>query len=292
VLVEFALIALVLYVIFAATLEFGRCLFGAQVLQQATDVMAREISRTPLPPAITLNDVLTDTTGTIDANHQVRNTVFDSAKLVWSFDDAYAGGLTAAENSASLPIVNQLLLPLMIADNETRTLRYPGLVPDPNNPGNWLIAKVTYNTVSDGDAVFTGSEQSITLVPVVEEIVAPGHKPGDTDYATWSPMNLTATNVPASQRGIVALRINYPFQAATLAATAPLPDTAPDRFAPNFHFLNSSADDPTLGDEPADGDMGVYAGQFQLGNMRAAGQIVRPFRRLISAQAIYRREVF
>src|SRR5438067_1538930 len=84
----------------------------------------------------------------------------------------------------------------VLVDNETRTLRYPGLVPDPNNPDNWLIAKVTYNTVSDGDAVFTGSEQSITLVPVVEEIVAPGHKPGDADYATWSPMNLTAMNVP------------------------------------------------------------------------------------------------
>ena len=39
VLVEFALIALLLYLILAATLEFGRALFGAQVLQQSTDVL-------------------------------------------------------------------------------------------------------------------------------------------------------------------------------------------------------------------------------------------------------------
>ena len=52
VLVEFALIALVLYLILAATLEFGRALFGAQVLQQAADIAAREISRTPLPPTL------------------------------------------------------------------------------------------------------------------------------------------------------------------------------------------------------------------------------------------------
>jgi hypothetical protein len=284
VLVEFALIALVLYLILAATLEFGRALFGAQVLQQATDVLAREISRTPLPPAVTLNDVLNNP-AVGDPSGRVKGTVYDPAKLVWSFDDAYAGGLSAAENSASLPIVNRLLLPLMIADDANKVLRYPGLVPDPDNPGNWMIAMVTYNPVSDGDPPFSGSEQSITLVPVVEEIMAPGHKPGDADYATWSPMNLVATNVtPASSRGTVGIRINYPFEAAALSATAPITDPA-HRFDPDFHFIEVPASD--AGTTP-----GLYAGEDGIGVQYAAGRVVRPFRRLISTQAIYRREVF
>ena len=45
VLVEFALIALILYLILAATIEFGRALMAAQLLQQAADIAAREVVR-------------------------------------------------------------------------------------------------------------------------------------------------------------------------------------------------------------------------------------------------------
>ena len=38
--------------------------------------------------------------------------------------------------------------------------------------------------------------------------------------------------------------------------------------------------------------VGTYAGRFGLGKQLAFGKSVRPFRRLLSAQAIYRREVF
>ena len=42
-----------------------------------------------------------------------------------------------------------------------------------------------------------------------------------------------------------------------------------------------------------EGDIGVlFRAVNGLGNQLAFGKIVRPFRRLISAQAIYRREVF
>src|SRR4051812_20704720 len=87
VLLEFALIALVLYLILAATLEFGRALFGAQVLQQATDVLAREIGRTPLPPVATLQQVLDDTTGQFDPNGVVKTTIYDSSLLVVPLGD-------------------------------------------------------------------------------------------------------------------------------------------------------------------------------------------------------------
>jgi hypothetical protein len=52
----------------------------------------------------------------------------------------------------------------------------------------------------------------------------------------------------------------------------------------------------SLNDAPGgpldDGAIGPYAGQFGLGRQLAlAGRTLRPFRKLISAQAIYRREV-
>src|SRR3954447_10064457 len=92
VLVEFALIALVLYLILAVTLEFGRALFGAQVLQQATDVMAREISRTPLPPVATLQQVLDNTNGQFDSNDVVKRSIYDSSLLVVPLGDLYQNG--------------------------------------------------------------------------------------------------------------------------------------------------------------------------------------------------------
>ena len=60
-LVEFAVVSLVVYMLLAAILTFGQMLYSAQTLQQAVDIAAREISRTPLPPTADLMDVLTAT---------------------------------------------------------------------------------------------------------------------------------------------------------------------------------------------------------------------------------------
>src|SRR5436190_22355575 len=60
VLIEFSFIVLILYILMAVTVDFGRALYSAQVVQQAADVMARELSRTPLPPGYALNDALND----------------------------------------------------------------------------------------------------------------------------------------------------------------------------------------------------------------------------------------
>jgi hypothetical protein len=288
VLVEFALIALVLYLILAATLEFGRALFGAQVLQQAADVLAREISRTPgLPVAGTLTDY--NDPNNLNAalnNPSVKAGIFDEHYLMVRLSDVYENNQRAVDYFADKPIVNRLLLPLMFVDSDNGFLRYPGaLVADPSG-FHVEIPVVTYAAGADG---LSGSETFVKNVRVVEEIVSSNAPPpSDSTYPNWSPFNLTAQNVlPVTQRGLVALRINYPFQAATLSATAPNPD--PSR--PNFRYIDSS-DDPSFGAAPRDGEMGTYYGDRGLGNQRAFGKIVRPFRRLISAQAIYRREVF
>ena len=57
-LVEFAVVSLVVYMLLAAILTFGQMLYSAQTIQQAADVAAREISRTPLPATANVMDVL------------------------------------------------------------------------------------------------------------------------------------------------------------------------------------------------------------------------------------------
>ena len=78
--------SLVVYMLLAAILTFGQLLYCAQTQQQAADVAAREISRTPLPAtanswtSITLNYVLYG-----DASNplqDVRQRVFDDNLLV------------------------------------------------------------------------------------------------------------------------------------------------------------------------------------------------------------------
>ena len=48
-LIEFALVALVLYMLVGAALTFGLWIFAAGQIQQAANVGARELSQTPLP---------------------------------------------------------------------------------------------------------------------------------------------------------------------------------------------------------------------------------------------------
>ena len=93
------------------------------------------------------------------------------------------------------------------------------------------------------------------------------------------------------------MRINYPYQAATLSGYQSVPSDV-DPIPPNMaNFI--TADDGAvqqLNDPPGgpldDGAIGPYAGPYGLGRQLAlAGRTLRPFRKLISAQAIYRREV-
>jgi hypothetical protein len=282
VLVEFALIALILYLILAATVEFGRALMVAQLLQQAADIAAREVARTPgLPLVGTLTDwsnpndsnaVFVDSVNGSPANPDSANavvlqTIFDPQYLVVDISN----GLDYFNDK---PILNRLLAPLMIADYANGFLRYPGaLVPDSNMPSGYTvqIPVVTYSG---------GVEQIGAMLPVVQEILPDTSIAPTSSYSyNDSPFCIIAANVtPSSSRGIVALRINYPFQAASVSATAPNDTWPPD---PNFNYI-----------EPSDGTNtpGTYSGPNGLGDQLAFAQNVRPFRRLISAQAIYRRE--
>ncbi len=257
-LVEFALVSLVVYMLLAAILTFGHMLFVAQGTQQAADLLAREISRTPLPADDTFEDIL---------ENESLNDIYQKKDLVLPFPS----GTTFEDLASSLPIVNQQLLPLMVVDelDGDRVLRYPGAVVDQNGIRTVMIPLVTSR---DAEGV-----EEIEFVPVVEEI--------DSDA---EPFRLSST-----QRGIVALRINYPYQSASMSSFR------------SRQFGDSRMGEPNVANDTAvtpgsvDGSLvasgrptGPNAGPYGLGVQLAFGKKVRPYRRVISAQAIYRREVF
>src|SRR5437763_1360291 len=94
VLVEFALIALVLYLLLAVTIEMGRSLYSAQLVQQAADVAAREISRTPLPPnpEVSLSEILYDRK--LPSNARVLRDIYSEDFLVIDLDRQLLSGQT------------------------------------------------------------------------------------------------------------------------------------------------------------------------------------------------------
>lgn len=258
VLVEFALVSLILYMLFAATIEFGRLLYVAQGTQQVADILAREIAHCPLPANITLADALNHST--------VRTTVFDEEQLVIDISDqpdneSLYSWLDTPGSGITLQPINRLLLPLMVIETrETgeRFLTYPGAAIDP--PGSEYPGRYVVPVLAQDGSRFA-------WVPVVEEL-------GDDPFLLTSP-----------QRGLVAIRLNYPFQAAAMSAFVPNPE---DQFAPNIQQEIEVPDSDPQIQVPT----GPYTGEDKLGQHYASGKLVRPFSRVLTAQALARREIF
>ncbi len=296
-LLEFAIVSLILYLLLAAIFEFGRAIHGAQVLQQAADVCAKEISRMPLPAELTFEQALAGTPG----DRPVRSQIYDPHYLVLDLDTL--GGRPKLEDLiADLPPVNQQLFALMVFSEVggRRLLRYPGALVtdddstddpvDPPSAGLMVLVPLVTRDGSGGEAV--------RWVEVVEDIQT-GDPSGDDPSDPF--------HIASPQKGLVALRINYPFQAASLSSFRP----AAGPFEPNIGTPQVADDDAVSADPPPQGGSlvapdvaagqygGTYGGPFGLGEhgalgspQLAGGLPLRPFRRVISAQAIYRREVF
>jgi hypothetical protein len=281
-LVEFALVSLVLYLLLAATIEMGRMLHASQTVQAAADLLARELSRTPLPPDITLAEALDDPT--------VRETIFDKHYLV----------IPEGMDTSHLPVVNQQLVPLMIYSRVGGQdfLRFPGaLIVDSNSSDDPLdatgyLVQVPVVEGRDADGV-----ETIRWVDVVEPIVSDDDPEADPFSLASEPYH-----------GIVGVRINYPFQAATLASFRA---NSAGPFEPNIGNPNIADDasvtqtnspegTPVAPDSLQPGTYaGPYGGEFGLGELGAMnspqlanGFPLRPYRRVVSGQAVYRREIF
>ncbi len=304
-LLEFALIFLVIYLLIVAIVEFGRLFSGAQTLQSAVDQAARELSRVPLTPTATF--------ATAIADPQVINGVYDPNYLAINISGMQPGQSIFdffAAQGITLPSVNQALLPMMFNDTVggVPLLRYPGALltsttPAGTKPGySGFTVAVPLVTSAAGE-----SPETIEWHGVLEEI---------TDSTGNGAFSVASTPPSGLSGGVVAVRLNYPFQAATMAGYQPPPVNANGETLPNLS-TPMLADDggvtasntPPGGGEPVAPDpppaeagsgaayAGPYGGTYGLGEMglyggTSMGGTVRPFRRVISAQAVFRREVF
>jgi hypothetical protein len=285
VLVEFALIALFFYIVLALTIDFGRMIYTAQVLQEAARVAARELAVTSLPADFTFENALQDP--------QVISRVFNPDALVIDLDTCP----NVEAFFATLPAVNKILRPIMIVEHvdlngPRRFMRYPGALlsnsstPAPCTPSGFTVGIPQIDTRDPN----TGAE-TITWVPVLEEIRV------DPANSLTGPFSFLST---ATDHGLVALRLNYPYQAA---ASSSFRTSPAGPFEANLAYPNladdgavTDAGGPPPGTTPVGSAtaIGPYAGPYGLGRQMALGQTngVRPFRKLLAAQAIFRREVF
>ena len=316
VLVEFALIALVLYLLLAAILTFGHLLYVAQGLQTAADLGARETSRTPFSAFIEdpetgerplrFDDLIrSEPSFPNEGNNALfRTRIFDDAWLVIdleSFFTEFPDGSVFHDLAGEMPLLNQQLLPLMIVDRpvidgtQRHLLRYPGALLSRTiaiaPPADTQYPSSVETDFTVGIPLVVGRDadgvETIRWVPIVEEIGE------DEPFRIDSP-----------HHGIVALRINYPFQSAAMSSFRPNPlgPLEPTIGSPNV--ADDSSVEVATDSPPAPGALldlpqiigdryaGTYGGEYGLGVQGAFGQMVRPYRRVISAQAIYRREIF
>jgi Flp pilus assembly protein TadG len=285
-LVEFAVVSLVVYLMLAAILTFGQMLYSAQSVQQIANSAAREISRTPVSATADLMDVLYSSQASDYAvaggTSNVRTALFDPALLQYNLSNVPAGG-SILDAVRTWPVINQMLYPLMVPANLDPTssqatyLVFPGAAPcsDSRNPNRtvYCVPEVTARA-ADG-------AETISWVPVIEEIT-----PGAFSLAST-----------ASQSGMVTLRVNFGYQSPVMSAYPPSQTWPPEPTggpigANDGEVTTSPGGFYTPTAPPMDSIGGTYSGQYGLGSQQAMTISVRPFRRLISAQAIYRREVF
>jgi TadE-like protein len=298
VLVEFALVSLLLYLLLAATIEFGRLMFSAQGTQDVARLAARELALAPLPADITFEEALVYVDPGSGAS-PVHDRIFNPACLVVDLG-GFGGDDADAQIDAffaAMPLVNRALRPFMFIDRGTDStlLRYPGALLNSGDPTATCAGRAAPFTVGIPRVTARGAEgeETIEWVKVLEEIRS------DPADPTTGPF---ALGPEPTHEGIVAVRINYPYQAAMISAFKPstvgpfesdlsTPIVANDGFSstPPSGTLRNELD-PT-----DDAYYGPYAGRYGLGRLATPlgkGAGVRPFRKLLAAQAIYRREVF
>jgi hypothetical protein len=302
-LVEFALVALVLYLLVAGGVELGRMIFAAQVLQDAARIAARELSLTPFDPA------LVDTFEQALADPGVLTRIYNPNLLVINLD---CGALNVTADDldnyfGSMPLVNRALRPIFISETATvdgtrrRLLRYPGALLKVNPPPPQTCPPDTNTPTPTGFVVgiprvasrdpSTGVE-TIDWVDILAEV---RHDPASGPFSFNS-----------DQHGVVAVMINYPFQSAALTAFRP---NAAGPLEPNISNAIPAEDGSVGGtattapagtnfaDPVYDAVVAPYSGKYGLGSQYAfAGTVgstgtVRPYRSLLSGQAIFRREV-
>lgn len=249
-LVEFGLVALVLYMLVGGAITFGIWIYAAGQIQTAANVAARELSQTPLPFDETFENALEDST--------VRRRVYDDRWLVIDLDELEEEDPDYnffQDVVPLMPLLNQQLAVLYIREdvldkrvitleNEERgyrrLMRYPGALlkrseGDPDESGIEYPDYVADDYVVQIPLVVErkeghnngGGAERIRWVGVVEEIDTE-ELPDDDSGANPDPFSLTNESaIPADPldppeseppRGVVALRVHYPAQSTWLSS--------------------------------------------------------------------------
>jgi hypothetical protein len=260
VLVEFALVSLVLYLILAATLDFGRLFLVSNVAQNAARSAAVLLSGTPAAQDATVTSF-----GELLDDPTVKSTIYDPGLLV----------IDPGTDPEDLPVVNQILFrTAMISDviNGANVVRYPGAVfSDPAATSGYRVL-IPQITGRDEAGI-----ETITWVDVLEEIQQTGQPPPFTQDPR-----------------IIAVRINYPYQAAMLSGFRPNPagPYEPNIVDSNGNWGVNEANDAEVSapfpvpDVESDVPIGPYSGPYGLGRQLAFAKTVRPYRKLLSGEAI------
>jgi len=251
VLIEFALISLALYLIMATTVEFGRAFLMANVAQSAANTAAALLSRTTIAKtAMTPEELLMDP--------EVLGTVYDPNFLV--VDTACPPHDLACIDAfvATLPRVNQFLFrTTMIQDPNTTMFRYPGAVPtpDPLNPYG---------------------------------IVSVSHDANGVEMVTCCNRVLQAEIIPGTNGRSIHVAFTYPYQAVMLSDFGPPHQINPNGDESNIVDANGNwgVHQVSQADQDIDVPAGPYSGENGLGKQFAFSQAVRPYRKLLTEEAV------
>ena len=312
-LLEFAVLIPLFLILIGVTISFGLFFYQGNVLQQAVDVAAQEISRMPFAPTMELGLGRLDKCNLSDLACQTdefKNQIYDEKHLVildsmWDASTSFGGDFQAYV--ATLPLLNRLLIPVMIRDNLGEMTRYPGaLVTNDAGELTVLIPIVAYNYNGVIDGFYCSGETILEWVAPVEEIRVDHDDDGSTPNE--GPFRLVSNSESGSDiesftRGMVAIRINYPAQSTALINRTDIPSSSnPDGVRGQVIVV---ANDQAM----TDGNTGCYSlvvdglpdagssadpfgGRYGLGSLGVLKGNVRPFRKVMTFQAIYRREVF
>lgn len=326
-LLEFAIVALVLYLLIGGAITFGLWIYAGGQIQQAANVGARELSQTPLPALMEFETALDEDV--------VRQRVYDDRWLVIDLDQLEQENPNYnffTDVVPRMPLLNQQLAPLYILDTcpdantdiTRRLIRFPGALLNRTDSTDSLV-DIDENWVADEFLVQIplvvsrapginggGGAERIRWLDVVEEIDT--EVGGDDGGVNPDPFSLddATDDVPA---GVVALRVHYPAQSTWLSSY---------RDRGQFVF---NAGDPNVADDdgvvPVDaGDLrgslinektlltingnnesvyaGTYGGKYGLGvhgamtsGIQTGDAIgIRPYRRVLVSHAIFRREAY
>ncbi|GJL51271.1 MAG: hypothetical protein NPIRA01_24980 [Nitrospirales bacterium] len=291
VLVEFSLIAVSLSLLIALVVDVARMVFVSQLLQETVRVAARELALFPLSPVMTFEQAL--------QHPQVKSRIYDPAALVIEVDH-FTDSYRLEKFLDGLPIVNRMLRPLMkvehiMLDGSTRkVLRFPGIVVQDRKRqtdlNSWSVS-VPYQGMSGVLSVsvpYQGMSgvlngKHINWKPVLEEVRG---NPEDPNSGSFS----LGPSQQGALAGLVALRINYPFQPLLMnwLPQSVLPDSVNISSEGNFSF---SSDRP----EPSERQMGgpSLTNTPNRDSFRSSVHgTLKEYPHVLSAQAVFRREVF